>query len=160
MLCWSFGIILALIQGVLGHPQCLDGKPPFSSSPQLQFCTEYEDVGCCTADQDANIRARLVSVKLLTIVLIYNLFNFNFVTRSNMRYSQNLIYLISNFQVLWLVKDLTCSYAYVWCLFRKNCWTILVILPCSRSTRRRTNSVLGNLHAWQSVYSWEHKTQY
>ena len=53
-----FVLILVFTPKLLGHPQCLDGKPPFESSPRLQFCTEYSDVGCCTSLEDRRINER------------------------------------------------------------------------------------------------------
>ncbi|KAM5145613.1 HHIP-like protein 1 [Mantella aurantiaca] len=40
---------------VIGHPQCLDYKPPFQPSKPLTFCTTYSSFGCCDIAQDRAI---------------------------------------------------------------------------------------------------------
>ncbi|CAI9533758.1 unnamed protein product [Staurois parvus] len=40
---------------VIGHPQCLDYKPPFQPSKPLTFCTAYSSFGCCDSVQDRAI---------------------------------------------------------------------------------------------------------
>lgn len=57
----SLTILLLLMQILslsFGHPQCLDGKPPFKPVGGLEFCSEYTDFGCCTRDEERKIIAR------------------------------------------------------------------------------------------------------
>ena len=49
--CWIAAIYLCL-DIVLSHPQCLDFRPPFEVTGRLRLCTEYEDFGCCSVEQD------------------------------------------------------------------------------------------------------------
>ncbi|KAE8585585.1 hypothetical protein XENTR_v10021367 [Xenopus tropicalis] len=43
---------------VMGHPQCLDYKPPFQPSQPLDFCSAYSSFGCCDSAQDEAIASR------------------------------------------------------------------------------------------------------
>ncbi|OCT67989.1 HHIP-like protein 1 [Xenopus laevis] len=43
---------------VMGHPQCLDYKPPFQPSQPLDFCSVYSSFGCCDSAQDEAIASR------------------------------------------------------------------------------------------------------
>ncbi|NXW45877.1 HIPL2 protein, partial [Nyctiprogne leucopyga] len=54
-LCLSF---LCLIGNVLGHPQCLDYGPPFQPPFHLEFCSTYENFGCCDQERDNSIAAK------------------------------------------------------------------------------------------------------
>ncbi|XP_073455088.1 HHIP-like protein 1 [Aquarana catesbeiana] len=40
---------------VIGHPQCLDYKPPFQPLKPLTFCTTYSTFGCCDTAHDRAI---------------------------------------------------------------------------------------------------------
>ena len=51
-----FCVLLLLCDMGCGHPQCLDLRPPFQvSSPGLQLCSKYNDVGCCDLTREAVI---------------------------------------------------------------------------------------------------------
>lgn len=54
-LCLSF---LCLIGSLLGHPQCLDYGPPFQPPFHLEFCSAYENFGCCDQERDNSIAAK------------------------------------------------------------------------------------------------------
>ncbi|XP_068089558.1 HHIP-like protein 2 [Hyperolius riggenbachi] len=43
---------------VSGHPQCLDSGPPFKPPVHLEFCTLYQDFGCCDQEKDNFIAER------------------------------------------------------------------------------------------------------
>ncbi|KAM8945412.1 HHIP-like protein 2 [Pelodytes ibericus] len=62
----SFGIVLCLFSfkaGVLlAHPQCLDYGPPFKPPAHLEFCSQYENFGCCDQDRDNVIAEKYWSV--------------------------------------------------------------------------------------------------
>lgn len=40
------------------HPQCLDFEPPFKPPWHLEFCTQYEQFGCCDQKTDNSIAER------------------------------------------------------------------------------------------------------
>ena len=40
------------------HPQCLDFAPPFKPLWHLEFCTQYEQFGCCDQKMDNMIAER------------------------------------------------------------------------------------------------------
>ncbi|XP_006626054.3 HHIP-like protein 2 [Lepisosteus oculatus] len=50
--------VLLLVGNSVGHPQCLDYRPPFKPPFHLEFCTEYETFGCCDQDTDNAIAER------------------------------------------------------------------------------------------------------
>lgn len=50
LLCWAGGL--------WGHPQCLDYGPPFQPPLHLEFCSSYENFGCCDQQRDSSIAAR------------------------------------------------------------------------------------------------------
>lgn len=50
--------LLCLIGGLLGHPQCLDYGPPFQPPFHLEFCSAYENFGCCDQERDNSIAAK------------------------------------------------------------------------------------------------------
>ncbi|XP_009585943.1 PREDICTED: HHIP-like protein 2 [Fulmarus glacialis] len=54
-LCLS---LLCLIGSLLGHPQCLDYGPPFQPPFHLEFCSAYENFGCCDQERDNSIAAK------------------------------------------------------------------------------------------------------
>ncbi|XP_021348206.1 HHIP-like protein 2, partial [Mizuhopecten yessoensis] len=41
----------------VGHPQCLDFRPPFQAGSALTFCPQYSTFGCCTVDDDRQLMA-------------------------------------------------------------------------------------------------------
>ncbi|XP_072266572.1 HHIP-like protein 2 [Pyxicephalus adspersus] len=43
---------ILLHTGVFSHPQCLDSGPPFKPPVHLEFCSIYEEFGCCDQDKD------------------------------------------------------------------------------------------------------------
>ena len=51
-------ITISCIHSCLGHPQCLDFRPPFQPQEGLKFCKEYSDYGCCTAADDRVLEER------------------------------------------------------------------------------------------------------
>ncbi|KAG8541131.1 hypothetical protein GDO81_029658 [Engystomops pustulosus] len=48
--------------GVLAHPQCLDFGPPFKPAMHLEFCSQYQEFGCCDQEKDNIIAERYWSV--------------------------------------------------------------------------------------------------
>nr|DBA20796.1 TPA: hypothetical protein GDO54_017539 [Pyxicephalus adspersus] len=50
---WLFLVLHTCV--VIGHPQCLDYKPPFQPLKPLTFCTAYSSFGCCDTAQDRAI---------------------------------------------------------------------------------------------------------
>ncbi|XP_010154292.1 PREDICTED: HHIP-like protein 2, partial [Eurypyga helias] len=54
-LCLS---LLCLIGSLLGHPQCLDYRPPFQPPFHLEFCSAYDNFGCCDQERDNSIAAK------------------------------------------------------------------------------------------------------
>lgn len=47
----------------LGHPQCLDFRPPFDvTDPPLSFCSDYSRFGCCDRKRDLAIKERHASI--------------------------------------------------------------------------------------------------
>lgn len=51
-------MLLVLVQPVSSHPQCLDFEPPFKPLWHLEFCTQYEQFGCCDQKTDNRIAER------------------------------------------------------------------------------------------------------
>ncbi|KAM9564623.1 HHIP-like protein 2 isoform 1-T1 [Guaruba guarouba] len=49
---------LCLINCLLAHPQCLDYGPPFQPPFHLEFCSAYENFGCCDQERDNSIAAK------------------------------------------------------------------------------------------------------
>uniref|UniRef100_A0A672VBY9 HHIP like 2 n=1 Tax=Strigops habroptila TaxID=2489341 RepID=A0A672VBY9_STRHB len=43
---------------LLAHPQCLDYGPPFQPPFHLEFCSAYENFGCCDQERDNSIAAK------------------------------------------------------------------------------------------------------
>ena len=55
----TVGVFLAgCIAAISSHPQCLDFKPPFEVRGGIPFCHRYETFGCCTKDQDAELKRK------------------------------------------------------------------------------------------------------
>ncbi|NXA65204.1 HIPL2 protein, partial [Mohoua ochrocephala] len=50
--------LLCLTGSLLGHPQCLDYGPPFQPPLPLEFCSAYENFGCCDQERDNSIAAK------------------------------------------------------------------------------------------------------
>ncbi|XP_044147226.1 HHIP-like protein 2 [Bufo gargarizans] len=48
--------------GVFAHPQCLDFGPPFKPAMHLEFCSQYEEFGCCNQEKDNIIAERYWSI--------------------------------------------------------------------------------------------------
>ena len=42
---------------VYSHPQCLDSQPPFKPNVKRMWCSGYSKLGCCTKQDDINIRS-------------------------------------------------------------------------------------------------------
>ncbi|NXP06712.1 HIPL2 protein, partial [Thinocorus orbignyianus] len=53
-----FVSLLCLLGSLLGHPQCLDYRPPFQPPSRLEFCSAYENFGCCDQERDNSIAAK------------------------------------------------------------------------------------------------------
>ncbi|XP_073528002.1 HHIP-like protein 2 [Phyllobates terribilis] len=53
--------------GVLAHPQCLDFGPPFKPAMHLEFCSQYEEFGCCDQEKD-----NIIAEKYWTIMDNYD----------------------------------------------------------------------------------------
>lgn len=51
-------LLLALLRFASAHPQCLDFEPPFKPQWHLEFCTLYQDFGCCDQETDNSIAER------------------------------------------------------------------------------------------------------
>uniref|UniRef100_UPI0037E80157 HHIP-like protein 2 n=1 Tax=Semicossyphus pulcher TaxID=241346 RepID=UPI0037E80157 len=51
-------MLLVPFQSASGHPQCLDFEPPFKPPWHLEFCTQYEEFGCCDQKTDNTIAER------------------------------------------------------------------------------------------------------
>ncbi|XP_077341923.1 HHIP-like protein 2 [Lithobates pipiens] len=54
--------IILIQTGVLSHPQCLDSGPPFKPPVHLEFCSLYQEFGCCDQQKDNIIAERYWSV--------------------------------------------------------------------------------------------------
>ncbi|KAM9355033.1 HHIP-like protein 1 [Pholidichthys leucotaenia] len=54
------GLLLLVLTAspALSHPQCLDFKPPFRPSRELQFCVMYKDFGCCDYYKDQELMSK------------------------------------------------------------------------------------------------------
>lgn len=52
------GMLLIPVQPASAHPQCLDFEPPFKPPWHLEFCTQYEQFGCCDQKTDNTIAER------------------------------------------------------------------------------------------------------
>lgn len=51
-------MLLILVRSASAHPQCLDFEPPFKPPWHLEFCTQYEQFGCCDQKTDNTIAER------------------------------------------------------------------------------------------------------
>ncbi|XP_041258355.1 LOW QUALITY PROTEIN: HHIP-like protein 2 [Onychostruthus taczanowskii] len=50
--------LFCLTGTLLGHPQCLDYGPPFPPPLPLEFCSTYENFGCCNQERENSIAAK------------------------------------------------------------------------------------------------------
>nr|XP_015824837.2 HHIP-like protein 2 [Nothobranchius furzeri] len=50
--------LILLFSQASAHPQCLDFEPPFKPHWHLEFCTQYEEFGCCDQKADNMIAER------------------------------------------------------------------------------------------------------
>lgn len=39
----------------MSHPQCLDFRPPFRPTKELELCVMYRDFGCCDYQKDQEL---------------------------------------------------------------------------------------------------------
>ncbi|NXJ60315.1 HIPL2 protein, partial [Rostratula benghalensis] len=53
-----FTSLLCLLGSLLGHPQCLDYRPPFQPRSGLEFCSAYENFSCCDRERDNSIATK------------------------------------------------------------------------------------------------------
>ncbi|XP_049320178.1 HHIP-like protein 2 [Astyanax mexicanus] len=51
-------VFTTFLRPTLSHPQCLDFQPPFKPPFHLEFCTHYEQFGCCDQKTDNVIAER------------------------------------------------------------------------------------------------------
>lgn len=51
-------LLFIVLHSSSAHPQCLDFEPPFRPQWHLEFCTQYEDFGCCDQVMDNGIAER------------------------------------------------------------------------------------------------------
>lgn len=51
-------MLLIHVRLASAHPQCLDFEPPFKPPWHLEFCTQYEQFGCCDQKTDNSIAER------------------------------------------------------------------------------------------------------
>ncbi|XP_037602738.1 HHIP-like protein 2 [Sebastes umbrosus] len=51
-------MLLVPVQPAAAHPQCLDFEPPFKPSWHLEFCSQYEQFGCCDQKTDNSVAER------------------------------------------------------------------------------------------------------
>ncbi|XP_019618723.1 PREDICTED: HHIP-like protein 2 isoform X1 [Branchiostoma belcheri] len=49
-------VVFAFSMTVHAHPQCLDFMPPFEPAEPLSLCREYSKFGCCTREQDYELK--------------------------------------------------------------------------------------------------------
>ena len=55
---WIPLISLTFISCIVGHPQCLDFRPPFETKHNLLLCDEYLEFGCCTQEKDSQLATK------------------------------------------------------------------------------------------------------
>lgn len=46
----------------MSHPQCLDFKPPFRPTRELELCVMYTDFGCCDYQKDQELLAKYYQI--------------------------------------------------------------------------------------------------
>lgn len=51
-------MVLMHVRLASAHPQCLDFEPPFKPPWHMEFCTQYEQFGCCDQKTDNSIAER------------------------------------------------------------------------------------------------------
>ena len=62
----SLVVFILSFYSVFSHPQCLDSQPPFKANGERMFCRKYSKLGCCTKQDDRDIRV-LYDVALKTV---------------------------------------------------------------------------------------------
>uniref|UniRef100_A0A8C5GLN8 HHIP-like protein 1 n=1 Tax=Gouania willdenowi TaxID=441366 RepID=A0A8C5GLN8_GOUWI len=62
ILRWIQCVLTLFVVPVISHPQCLDFKPPFRPSRELEFCLMYKDFGCCDYQRDQELITRFYQV--------------------------------------------------------------------------------------------------
>ncbi|XP_072314384.1 HHIP-like protein 2 [Eucyclogobius newberryi] len=58
VLLWAAVTLLVPLRPASSHPQCLDFAPPFKPLWHLEFCTQYQEFGCCDQKTDNMIAER------------------------------------------------------------------------------------------------------
>lgn len=58
MLLWAAVTLLVPLRPTSCHPQCLDFALPFKPLWHLEFCTQYQEFGCCDQKTDNMIAER------------------------------------------------------------------------------------------------------
>ncbi|XP_045213312.2 uncharacterized protein LOC123564080 [Mercenaria mercenaria] len=53
---------IVLVHESDGHPQCLDSRPPFNAHANLLFCKDYEQFGCCTPQNDMELKNKFLRI--------------------------------------------------------------------------------------------------
>lgn len=53
---------MSVLYTALGHPQCLNFRPPFQVSDDLSFCSEYSEFTCCASADDSFIRQNYLDI--------------------------------------------------------------------------------------------------
>lgn len=56
-ICFIYFLTLH-VTPVMLHPQCLDFKPPFRPTSELEFCVMYKDFGCCDNQKDKELMSK------------------------------------------------------------------------------------------------------
>ncbi|WAR20593.1 HIPL2-like protein [Mya arenaria] len=63
---WCSGLLflVLIVAKIKCHPQCLDSRPPFKGAG-LTFCSQYQDYGCCTSQDDVQLKERYDRIQQL-----------------------------------------------------------------------------------------------
>ncbi|XP_052768592.1 HHIP-like protein 2 isoform X1 [Mya arenaria] len=63
---WCSGLLflVLIVVKIKCHPQCLDSRPPFKGTG-LTFCSQYQDYGCCTSQDDVQLKERYDRIQQL-----------------------------------------------------------------------------------------------
>ncbi|WAR20388.1 HIPL2-like protein [Mya arenaria] len=63
---WCSGLLflVLIVAKIKCHPQCLDSRPPFKGTG-LTFCSQYQDYGCCTSQDDVQLKERYDRIQQL-----------------------------------------------------------------------------------------------
>lgn len=59
--CVLYWLSLLLPPG-MSHPQCLDFKPPFRPTRELELCVMYSEFGCCDYQKDQELLQKYYQV--------------------------------------------------------------------------------------------------